>query len=115
VGKLVHRLTEVDPVERTAVCAHCGPVTIRRMGSGRDVWRCNKKDRRERSRGRNQRKRWKPIGPPKPECERCGFKPESPRQMDRHHKNRNTKDNDPSNIAILCANCHRLVHAIEDP
>ena len=42
-------------------------------------------------------------------CEQCGFVPTHKAQMDRHHKNGNHYDNQPKNIQILCANCHRLV------
>src|SRR5688572_24846652 len=41
-------------------------------------------------------------------CEICGFIPVDRCQMDRDHINGNHKDNEPDNIQILCANCHRL-------
>lgn len=37
------------------------------------------------------------------DCERCG-KP----AMDRHHRDGNPGNNDPSNVAILCRKCHML-------
>lgn len=42
MGKHVHRLSEVDPGNRSAVCAHCGPVKISSAGlyKGRQRWRC---------------------------------------------------------------------------
>jgi hypothetical protein len=48
-----HRLSEIDTDSRTAICAACGPVTIRVKGyrkDGQPLWRCNRKDRAERSR-----------------------------------------------------------------
>lgn len=41
-------------------------------------------------------------------CEKCNFKPEHPSQMDIDHIDGNHKNNDSSNLQILCANCHRL-------
>lgn len=107
-GKWVHRLTEINEQERTAVCAECGPVTIRRQ-SGGVRWRCNEADR--------DRYRYRKAGNRKPyrrnlgkSCERCGFVPEHPRQMDVHHRDGDHSNDDPANLQTLCANCHRLVH-----
>lgn len=41
-------------------------------------------------------------------CERCGFIPEDPCQLDVDHKDGNHKNHDPNNLQTLCANCHRL-------
>jgi hypothetical protein len=47
-------------------------------------------------------RRWFPL----PDlCERCTLVP--PR--DRHHKDGNPRNNDPSNIAFLCRRCHQAV------
>lgn len=40
-----HRLSDIDPIARTATCGVCGPVNIRRrdkvrVHSGRPLWRC---------------------------------------------------------------------------
>jgi len=45
----------------------------------------------------------------KERCERCWFKGD-PCQLDVHHKDHNHKNDDPSNLETLCANCHRLEH-----
>lgn len=50
--------------------------------------------------GRLRARRQYAIGP----CERCG-KP----GLDRHHKDGNTKNNDPINVEILCRRCHMEV------
>ena len=42
-------------------------------------------------------------------CERCGFVPENPCQLDVHHVDENHENNEQSNLQTLCANCHRLV------
>jgi hypothetical protein len=41
-------------------------------------------------------------------CERCGFVPEHPCQMDLDHRDGDHTNNDPANLAVLCARCHRL-------
>lgn len=41
-------------------------------------------------------------------CERCGFIPEHECQLDVDHIDDNHKNNDPTNLKTLCANCHRL-------
>lgn len=48
----------------------------------------------------------------KPHCERCGFIGDAC-QLDIHHKDRNHKNNEESNLETLCANCHRLEHKEE--
>lgn len=41
-------------------------------------------------------------------CENCGFLPIHSCQLDVDHVDGNRKNNDPSNLRTLCANCHRL-------
>lgn len=41
-------------------------------------------------------------------CEECGFVPVHPCQLDVDHVDGNHKNDDPSNLRTLCANCHRL-------
>lgn len=41
-------------------------------------------------------------------CERCGFIPEIPNQLDVDHIDGNKKNDNPENFQTLCANCHRL-------
>jgi len=42
-------------------------------------------------------------------CERCGYD-EYPEILGVHHKDRNRKNNDLSNLEVLCPNCHSLEH-----
>ena len=41
-------------------------------------------------------------------CERCDFKAEHSCQLDVHHRDGDKRNNQPSNLETLCANCHRL-------
>lgn len=44
-----------------------------------------------------------------PRCEKCGFAG-SASQLDVHHRDGDHSNDEPSNLATLCANCHRLEH-----
>jgi hypothetical protein len=114
MGKWVHRLSKIDPIARTATCAHCGPVKLKpyyREGAIKG-WRCrtawrnqyrgsaNLNDRTGGNRGYRLHKG--------STCERCGFVAEHPRQLDVHHRDGNWRNNDLANLQTLCANCHRL-------
>lgn len=46
-------------------------------------------------------------------CQRCGFEAIVKDQIDVHHKNGNHHDNRIENLESLCANCHRLEHAMQ--
>jgi 5-methylcytosine-specific restriction endonuclease McrA len=43
-------------------------------------------------------------------CNRCGYS-EHPEILGVHHKDRNRKNNDISNLEVLCPNCHSLEHS----
>lgn len=45
---------------------------------------------------------------PNPTCEYCGFEPLHLGQLDVDHIDGNHKNHEPSNLQVLCANCHRL-------
>jgi hypothetical protein len=51
----------------------------------------------------------KMITPTKRKCEWCG-RVTLKSALDIHHKDGNHNNNDPSNILILCATCHRETH-----
>lgn len=42
-------------------------------------------------------------------CERCSYN-ENIQILGVHHKDRNRKNNDLSNLEVLCPNCHSLEH-----
>ena len=44
----------------------------------------------------------------KDHCEKCGFIPKHPCQLDVDHIDGNHSNNDITNLQTLCANCHRL-------
>ena len=50
--------------------------------------------------GREFARRWFPL-PEK--CDECDSPP-----LDRHHRDGNPQNNDPSNIAFLCRRCHQI-------
>jgi hypothetical protein len=112
MGKWVHRLTDIDAERRTATCAHCGPVRLKPYYRNGAItgWRCKTAWRRgdsgdnKRDRANRQHRHLK-----KSSCERCGFVPEHPIQLDVHHVDGNRHHNDPGNLQTLCANCHRLL------
>lgn len=44
----------------------------------------------------------------KTKCEKCGFVPEHPCQLDVDHIDGDCSNNEIKNLQTLCANCHRL-------
>ena len=47
-------------------------------------------------------------------CERCGFD-KFPQILGVHHKDRDRKNNDLSNLEVLCPNCHSIEHMKHTP
>ena len=108
MGKWVHRLSEIDPSSRTAICVACGPVTIRKKRE--NAWRCNRAHvPRNRIPKNKPYRKYKGFF-----CNRCGFVALVPHQLDVHHKDHNHDNNDPTNLETVCANCHRLIHALDN-
>ena len=46
-------------------------------------------------------------------CNHCGFD-QHPSILEVHHKDRNRKNNKPKNLEVLCPNCHRIHHFLEE-
>ena len=46
-------------------------------------------------------------------CEHCGFIAKHPCQLDVDHIDGNHKNDDPSNLQTLCANCHRYKTGVQ--
>lgn len=114
----IHLLSEVNEETRTAICAHCGPVPISKGGAS---WRCviahrakGKMGERARANARIYNRTYKTLHErphrqfKQSQCETCGFAGH-PCQLDVHHLDGNHRNNEPSNLQTLCANCHRLI------
>jgi 5-methylcytosine-specific restriction endonuclease McrA len=50
----------------------------------------------------------------KDSCERCGFIPEHPQQLDVDHIDGDKFNGELDNLQTLCANCHRLKTALNE-
>lgn len=107
-----HRLSSIDPLGRRATCAKCGPVPICRGGKGGE-WMCSRHRAIHRKRTR-QRRRIQALNGTR-SCSRCGFEASHPAQLDVHHRDYDHSNNDPKNLEVICANCHRLEHSKDDP
>lgn len=97
-----HRLSEIDKENKKGICSICGPVSLHNGGktaNGFDRWKCWTKLK-------HKRRPW--LKHKKDKCERCGFIPEHPCQLDIDHMDGDKSNNDPDNYLTLCANCHRL-------
>lgn len=46
------------------------------------------------------------------QCERCGYK-DHPEILQVHHKDHNHSNNDPSNLEVVCPNCHCIEHYVK--
>lgn len=64
-----------------------------------------RKAARDRYHNRNQ------LVQGKSKCCVCGYK-EDIRALHVHHIDANRQNNDPSNLGVLCANCHNIVHSL---
>lgn len=124
-----HHLRNVDTETLTATCTIDGEVSIRKRwyGNGRIDWQCAVKRRAERqmqterrraqgkerrvSAHRHQRRDQLEHG----QCDRCGFRPEHPSQLEVDHKVRRADGggNDDANLWVICANCHRFKTTLE--
>lgn len=116
-------MTEKNLETLAAVCAVCGPIVMRTHG-GR--YRCptavTEKSRRQEStrepRDRSKRYPWRRAVKDRLElgkCERCPYVAEDLCQLDVDHIIRRTEggSDDPENLVVLCANCHRLKTRLE--
>lgn len=101
-----HRITVTDEANRIGVCTVCGPVPLRRRERrGAVEWSCLIKHRSYSPAAVHRRA----LGP---HCEECGFVAVHRAQLDIHHLDGDHSNNKPRNLATLCANCHRLFHAL---
>jgi ssDNA-binding Zn-finger/Zn-ribbon topoisomerase 1 len=72
--------------------------------AGKEFSKLYRQDDAEHSASHRKARLLKPAGP----CERCG-KP----GRDVHHKDRNWRNNEPSNLERLCRSCHTAHHKRE--
>jgi len=102
-----HKLSEVDPDTRRAICSVCGPTKIKTRDKNNSTpagqYRCKAVYKR------NIQKNQYPYAIHKKDtCLHCGFIPEHRSQLDVDHIDGDRWNNDPANLQTLCANCHRL-------
>jgi hypothetical protein len=99
-----HQLSGINETERLAHCSTCGQVRIVSKGwqSGSRRWRCANRHEQLRHERRIGRHPYYWSARKADNCERCGFVPEHPVQLDLHNHR------DSTLWETLCANCHRL-------
>lgn len=97
-----HKLSNVDVINLIGDCSICGVgIRLKRKTNG---IRCRASENRWVWNSTNRLyKRFK-----RDHCFRCGFKPKHLCQLDVDHMDNNHRNNHPSNLQTLCANCHRL-------
>lgn len=101
---------------RIKECQHCGNEFETGPYSGHQQYcskKCNKKAHNLRVYGvksinPEEKRRFKLFQERGEKCEICGFEAVNKCQLDIDHINGDSKNNDFSNLQILCANCHRL-------
>jgi 5-methylcytosine-specific restriction endonuclease McrA len=120
----MHKVTDVDQERMLGVCSECGPVEVRRkvaknLKAGfrfecREKRRAQDRDR-EHTPARQARYARRPKGSRTRRlkgsvCERCGFVPEDPCQLQYDHIVPRWRGgtNAKANRQTLCANCHAL-------
>lgn len=111
-----HRISAVNPHLRRGTCAVCGPTWLkRRERDGRVSWSCGRRhnaySKTSTPKGRIG-KLAEAHGLPPDRCWDCGFEAIALAQLDIHHLNEDHDDNRPENLMLLCANCHRFIHAV---
>jgi 5-methylcytosine-specific restriction endonuclease McrA len=102
-----HKLSEVDPDTRRAICSVCGPTKIKTRDKTNATlagqYRCKTVYKRN-----IQKSQYPYTLHKKDTCQHCGFVPEHSSQLDVDHIDGDRWNNDPANLQTLCANCHRL-------
>ena len=104
-----HRISAIDEKSKRGVCSICGPVSLRRrVRRGKVEWSCGLRHSQLTSKSLTPPHRRNVAGA----CTACAFVARHRSQFDVHHINGDHSDNRPENLVTLCANCHRLLHAI---
>ena len=104
---MTHKLTDINPDTRRAICSICGPTKIKTRDKSNSTlagqYRCKTVYKRN-----IQKSQYPYTLHKKDTCLHCGFIPEHSSQLDVDHIDGDRWNNDPSNLQTLCANCHRL-------
>lgn len=101
----LHRITAINSTDRTGTCAVCGPVRLRRRERRGSVeWSCARK---HASYTRPSHR-----AAVSDHCAVCGYRALHASQLDVHHIDGDRTNNGAENLVTLCANCHRLFHAL---
>lgn len=90
------------------LCEKCGEKPKQERGGGcyyTTCWKCRQPDlfHKWSRRAKLKKKRREELV-----CQQCGFKADHSCQIDVDHIDGNRNNNEPSNLQLLCANCHRL-------
>ena len=103
MGVWQHKLSNRDFNKMTADCKFCGEnINIVQWAN---IWHCSNARRLHRN---GSKYRVKIIANKVSKCERCGLENKDYRFFDLNHRDSNHKNNEDTNIEILCPNCHRL-------
>lgn len=100
------RFKKPEPVTERGMCVKCGKNPQQHIGRGKYRSLCAGCHRRRHEMTMPSYRPY--IKHRKDKCERCGFIPEHPCQLDVDHIDGNHDNDDPTNLQTLCANCHRL-------
>jgi 5-methylcytosine-specific restriction endonuclease McrA len=103
----LHKLTDIDEVNRQANCSVCGLVKVKlrdsRYTNPKARYRCKTVYKNNNDKIKYPYKKHK-----KEYCDKCGFVAEHTVQLDVDHIDGNNNNNNLDNLQTLCANCHRL-------
>ncbi len=113
MGKWVHRLSNLDKKNKTAICEKCGLVAIS-ISSGKFKCKISRRYQSGHNRWNKEYKKWKPnykyrkFFRKSKICEGCGIENEDFRFYDVNHKDGDHDNNKINNLELLCPNCHRM-------
>ena len=102
----MHSLSEINEEHKTGICSICGLVRVVIRDKNKvklnSKYRCGTTHKANNLRFSYPYRKYK-----KDYCQNCGFLAANPCQLDVDHIDGNNKNNEPSNLQTLCANCHR--------
>ena len=106
-----------SPEKKTGTCIDCGDAVSRRAVRCRPC--CDENQKKEDCLGSTARQRKENIEARKDHCEFCGLQAEFNTEkgvvcLQNHHKDRDPRNNDISNLITVCEPCHHNIHKHED-